>query len=193
MVKIKKGLNPKNIQGNKSDLNPPVQIAKLLQDEKELERELDFIGKVLNSVRASNIRYYMIIKILFLTGSRIGEILNLKCSEIDQAGAIIIKGSKKGASIVFQDSEVSQWLLKLRHCEGLVFNGITRFHIYHCLRNFGFKFRQEGKINYKVTHYFRHLYVKRMRKMGADKDTIKTELKHRSNKSQNNYGNYQKK
>lgn len=192
MVKLKKGLNPKDNLGVKSDLAPTTQIAKVLLAGGDLAGELKFVAGVFESLKKSNLRYYMICRILFLTGSRISEVLSLKCSSVDPSGAILIKGAKGGKSKVFQDTEVSQFLIKMRGCEGLVFYGITRFHIYRCLKQFGFKYKSEGKENYKVTHYFRHLYTKRMRAMGADKETIKTELKHNSNRSQSSYGNYKK-
>lgn len=192
MARIRKGINPNDNLKDDSELKPSAQITKLLQPAEELESEVKFVATVMDSLKKSNYRYYAICKILFLTGARIGEVLNINCNDIDSFGSVLIKGSKKGKSKVFSDSELSQFLLKMRGCEGKVFNGITRFHIYRTLKEFGFKFKNKENGNAKVTHYFRHLYTKRMRLMGADKETIRTELKHKSNKSQDSYGNYKK-
>lgn len=187
-----KGFTRKKAAPNSPVTKPSAQIAKLLPDKTSQAKELEFIAKVFEQLKRENLRYYFICRILYLTGSRISEVLSLNCSGIDRSGGVVIHGKKGGSNKYFIDSEVSPWLLKLRECEGAVFYGITRFQIYKSLIRFGFKFKTNPDGNNKVTHYFRHLYTARLRSTNTDKETIKAELKHKSTKSQEHYGNYKK-
>lgn len=186
--RVKKGSYAKEENKGNPDLKPSAHYTKVLQGQEELEAQVKKAEEVLRWLKDRNVRYWAICRIMYVSGARISEVLELECSAVDAYGLFYIQGKKGARQLVVNDSELSKFMKRFHRCQGLVFFGITRFQVYKALKEYGLEFKAKGSKKVSVTHFFRHLFTKRMRVLEVSKESIKETLRHRSSKSQEHYG-----
>jgi integrase/recombinase XerD len=135
------------------------------------EEELKKFLKVVD-----NPKYKLIIELLYKTGMRISELLNLKVKDIDlDTGKIIVCGKGKKERVVYIDKDMIE---KIKHYKkgrsGRLFP-MTQ----HAVQAYFRRKRKEAGLDEKVTpHALRHTYATRLLELGMDIRLIKELLGH---------------
>lgn len=125
---------------------------------------------------ADNKKYKLIIELLYKTGVRISELLNLKVKDIDlDTGKIIVCGKGKKERVVYIDKDMIE---KIKHYKkgrsGRLFP-MTQ----HAVQAYFRRKRKEAGLDEKVTpHALRHTYATRLLELGMDIRLIKELLGH---------------
>jgi hypothetical protein len=66
---------------------------------------------------------------------------------------------------------------------------LDRYFVYRIYKKAGISTESSGLINKSVTHAFRHMAAKEIRVHSNSNEFVTTALHHKSNKSQEHYGN----
>lgn len=130
---------------------------------------------------ADNRKYKLIIEILYKTGLRISELLNLKIEDIDfENGRTIIRGKGKKERVIFLEQKliekIKKYLRKVQRQEGRLFH-LTPEAVQAYFR----RTRKRAGLKRRVTpHTLRHTYATRLLELGMDIRLIKELLGHSS-------------
>ena len=162
---------------------PPAQSPELLHQRtamKEFEfRVMLFISS--NTIYGSGVK--LVIWILFNTGARINEVLDLKSSDISDDWFIRIKGSKGSNNRIIKIPQPPFPILINKEIPYYLFQEFSRFYIYRVCRANNLILKVEGMKHYSVTHSFRHYYASQLLRFQDEENTSGRTLGHKSNKS----------
>lgn len=162
---------------------PPAQSPELLQHRNHLE-EFEFrVMLFLNTNIMYGAHVKLVIWILFNTGSRISEVLDLKSSDISDDWFIRIKGSKGSNNRIIKILPPPFPILINRKVPYYLFQEFSRFYIYRVCRANNLILKVEGMRHYSVTHSFRHYYASQLLRFQDKENSAGKELGHKSNKS----------
>lgn len=179
---VKEGVLSSNpmrlVEGPKIRKRPP-SFAQ--QNELHPERITEYFDDDFNGVRDR-----MIFEMLYQTGIRSSELVNLKDDAV-QSDHIKVLGKRNKERIIPVSGELSQWILKYRKMR----SEITKNRVYFFVRNNGEKLYPKfvySKINHylgKVTdlekkspHVLRHTFATHMLNNGAGLEVLKELLGH---------------
>lgn len=167
----------------KSVMKPSAQSPEVLHHSNELQefefRVMLFINS--NTVYGSNVK--LVIWILFNTGARVNEVLNLKSSDISDDWFIRIKGSKGSNNRIIKIPPPPFPILINKTIPYYLFQEFSRFYIYRVCRANNLILKVEGMKHYSVTHSFRHYYASQLLRFQDEENTSGRVLGHKSNKS----------
>jgi len=131
---------------------------------------------------ADNFRNKLIVRLLYTTGLRVSELVNLNWEDIDFKNKEIIVRSGKGGKerIVLVDETTLKMLLKYREMtgknKGSIFDLSVRT-VQHIIK----ELRERAKLTKKVTpHVLRHTFATHLLEAGADIRAIQELLGHSS-------------
>lgn len=168
-------------------LNPTTQNAKLcLEQFLPLTPVYATVNSILND-KTIYIQDKAMIELLFISGLRISEALNIKYGSITKDGRIAVKGMKGSNDRLVFPSTTSSYFQLCKLSKYDPFKEKNRFYYYRFLKQKGlYFFSNSGKKN-AVTHVFRHNFVSDLANSGADNNFIKTAIGHKSIKSTEHY------
>ncbi len=168
------------------DIN--LDIFESLSNSKKIPKAIskDEINKIFDYLKGSNLPnkniYIMILKLMFLSGLRISEAINLRWSDLsktDMTLNIYGKGSKERKSYLTSDFLDS--LKTLKKDEGFIFNINGKKISVRSVNHFLDRAHKEGLIDYKISsHIFRHSFATSMLENNADIRHIQKLLGHTS-------------
>jgi integrase/recombinase XerC/integrase/recombinase XerD len=135
------------------------------------------------------IRDNAIIELLFCTGIRIGELVNIKIDDLDMgAHSILIHGKGRKQRVVFVSSgqvreKIDSWLLVRERLnpvtDHLFINKYGKKVTIYSVENIFSKYRDLAKINKKSTpHFLRHTFATCLLENGADIREVQELLGH---------------
>lgn len=156
------------------------------------EEELDKLFSVLEEDTPINQRDRLIIELLYATGVRVSELVNIKISDIDRSEKVIRvlgKGSKE--RIVIYNNHTSKALDKYledgynyfnkKNSNYLILNKDGNHLSERYVRNILDKYVRKAGIDIKISpHSLRHTFATDMLEEGADLMTVKELLGHES-------------
>ena len=166
-----------------SDLTPPAQSPELLHHRNQLN---EFEFRVMLFLR-NNIAYgaavKLVIWILFNTGARVNEVLDLKSTDISEDWFVKIRGSKGSNSRIVKIIPPPFHILINRTIPYYLSQEFSRFYIYRVCRANNLVLKVEGMKHFSVTHSFRHYYASQLLRFQDEENSAGKELGHKSNRS----------
>lgn len=149
------------------------------------------IDRLNNQLTTDNIPIAMraVITLLWQSGGRVSDILNVTEKDITEQGFISIHQSKGSNYITLQPIYYRNYWLSLKGSTlppGKVYN---RFHVYRLLKKYNITYRRKGRVNNAVTHAFRHNLAKELQHIDSTKKRAQDGLGHRSKRSTDSYTN----
>lgn len=179
--------NPKLLTAVKNGVEavpkPLAQSPELLHKRNHLE-EFEFRVKLFinsNTIYGASVK--LVIWILFNTGARINEVLDLKSTDISEDWFIRIKGSKGSNNRIIKIPPPPFAILINRTTPYYLFQEFSRFYIYRVCRANNLVLKVEGMRHNSVTHSFRHYYASQLLRFQDEENSAGKELGHKSNRS----------
>lgn len=164
-------------------ITPPAQSPELLHQRNQLE-EFEFrVMLFLNSNTVYGSHVKLVIWILFNTGARINEVLELKSTDISKDWFIKIRGSKGSNNRIIKIQPPPFRINFNRENPYYLFQEFSRFYIYRICRANNLILKVEGMKHFSVTHSFRHYYATQLLRFQDEENSAGKELGHKSNKS----------
>ncbi len=164
-------------------ITPPAQSPELLHQRtmmNEFEfRVMLFVNR--NTIYGASVK--LVIWILFNTGARVNEVLDLKSSDISDDWFIRIRGSKGSNNRIIKIPPPPFPILINRTVPYYLFKEFSRFYIYRVCRVNNLVLKVEGMKHFSVTHSFRHYYASQLLQFQDEENTSGKALGHKSNKS----------
>lgn len=167
----------------KSDLTPLAQTPEVLQAEKDVLHFKMKIEHFIYNEKTYSDNVKLVIWLLFNTGARISEILQLKSSDITKEWFVKIHGLKGSENRVVKVPRPPFPYNIKRQYDYYLFNELSRFYIYRVCNKFNMKIKVSGIKNYSVTHSFRHYYATQLLNFQDEFNTAGKSLGHKSNRS----------
>lgn len=162
---------------------PPAQSPELLHHRNHLE-EFEFrVMLFLNNNITYGTHVKLVIWILFNTGCRISEVLDLKSTDISEDWFVKIRGSKGSNNRIIKIQPPPFWINFNRQTPYYLFQEFSRFYIYRVCRANNLILKVEGMKHYSVTHSFRHYYATQLLRFQDEENSAGKELGHKSNRS----------
>ena len=165
-----------------------LDIFESLNNSKKIPKAIpkNEINKIFNSLNNSNSMnkniYIIILKLMYLSGLRVSEALDLKWSDLSKANMtlnIYGKGSKERKSYLTND--FIDTLYSIKKDEGYIFNINGKKISARSVNKFLDKAYKDGLIEYKISsHVFRHSFATSMLENDADIRHIQKLLGHSS-------------
>ena len=178
---------------NESVLSPAAQSTKLLHVSPTLAKEHDKVVGLLNN--DPDIPGYLKagLYLMYASGLRVSELLNIRSEDLRPYQYIRIRGLKNSKDrYVYPPTEAGLWFRDRLYMPNLL-SQISRFYMYRLFKRHGLYFKNEGKGHDSVTHYFRVLYIRTLEAYGADNNEIMQAIGHKNVNSQQYYKNEAKK
>lgn len=162
---------------------PPAQSPELLH-QRTMMKEFEFrVMLFLNNNITYGAHVKLIIWILFNTGARINEVLELKSTDISEDWFVKIRGSKGSNNRIVKIPPPPFLINFNRQTPYYLFQEFSRFYIYRICRANNLLLKVEGMKHYSVTHSFRHYYASQLLRFQDEDNTSGRVLGHKSNKS----------
>ena len=121
-------------------------------------------------------------------GLRISECLNIKFSEINSQGSVLLESLKGSENQVVSCSLARNYLLRCRARKQNPFETYNRFFLYRLYKKLGISYRKNGMKKTAVTHAFRHIQADAIREITKDRDILAQRLRHKNPKNSDRYG-----
>lgn len=131
--------------------------------------------------------YYYLLLILFTSGARISEVLELKPKQLIPLCDIIIIGKKGSSSRRITVPGCEDFILRCKRANLSPFDMISRFQVYRLLKRMGIELENGYGRNRSVTHIARKLYIRESLKSGLGIDVARDSIGHKSSKSTKYY------
>ena len=133
-----------------------------------------------NAKRSRGLLLSVIVDLLLSNGLRVSELLSIRVTDILPNGFIKVKGKKGSNSRLchLMLHRISD--LYLVASGEYVFEGISRFFVYRCLRSLGLSYSIRGSNRRAVTHAGRHFLVSVLQDSGLEVSVIQGVIGHKS-------------
>lgn len=158
-------------------------------DRAELFKELE--SKVLlNSSYSGTDK--LLLYVMFLSGCRVSEALDIRPSRISPSGQVLIKGLKGS-----DDRIVNVGSMKRYGVDNIILASYdielrSRFSMYRLLKKLGFAQYFGNSEVASVTHIFRHMYIREQAEQGIEVETMKRAIGHKNINNTKHYANGQR-
>jgi integrase/recombinase XerD len=137
------------------------------------------------------IRNNAIMELLFSTGIRIGELVNISLNDLDlEKQTLLIFGKGRKERLLYLSSEevivkIKNWLDQREHlhpkCDSLFINKYGNTLTIYSIEDIFYKYRKAANINANATpHYLRHSFATQLLDNGADLRSVQEILGHSS-------------
>lgn len=164
-------------------VTPPAQSPELLHQRRAM-KEFEFrVMLFLNNNITYGAHVKLVIWILFNTGSRINEVLELKSTDISEDWFVKIRGSKGSNNRIIKIPPPPFPILINREVPYYLFQEFSRFYIYRVCRVNNLVLKVEGMRHNSVTHSFRHYYASQLLQFQDEDNSAGKEMGHKSNRS----------
>lgn len=140
-----------------------------------------------NQLKRIDERVSVIFDLQFAGGCRISEVLNVKCTDIDDLGKVTIKGLKGGDTRIVQSSFSAKFLLKTKSLGVSPFHDLNRFYVYRTYKKLGISEFYGDNQRASVTHLPRHEVALASKLLERDETVTKRQLGQKSAKSTAHY------
>jgi integrase len=128
-----------------------------------------------------------IIKIQYMYGLRISEVLNIRHCHIDRRNNIKVFGAKGSENRIINVAGIYNDLRVVSSSTRLLFDYYNRFFIYRCYKKLGFVYEHGKGLKCSVTHAPRHLLLKSLESITDDIEEKARFIGHKSTKSTQHY------
>lgn len=145
------------------------------------------IASSMATLARSNPPVHLLAMIMLESGCRVSEALQIRSTDVTLQGRIMISAKKGGHDrIVKINVPGINWAM-IKSGPAMIFQGISRFHVYREFKRSGLSFVMEGRSKASVTHLFRHYVAHDLYTADKSNETIKTGLGHKSEGSAEYY------
>lgn len=175
--------NNKRIHRTISVPNPSAQNTSLCEPVGKIESIVTRAYQSIRAIKAKNPIIHAIAEIQLMHGVRVSEVLQIKGVDLiypDKAKIVGLKGSENR---IINLGECSDYLMRLRGKNVLVFQDVSRFYVYREYKKMGFSLKFAGRSKASVTHLFRHLVIKNLKNNNITTNESKKFIGHKSEKS----------
>lgn len=166
-----------------SDLNPLAQTPELLQAEKDIKYFKSKFDHMIYRDRVYGDKVKLIVWLLFQTGARISEVLQLKSSDITKEWFVKIRGLKGSDNRVVKVEKPPFPVFINHRIDYYLFPEFSRFFIYRVCKKYNLKLQVQGMKKESVTHAFRHYYATQALNLQDETNAAGKSLGHKSRKS----------
>lgn len=177
------GRTPMPIPKYKSVSSLPAQTATQCLAVNEVLRE-DLVVKFCaleNRVQADFVK--AITELLYVSGCRISEALNVKIGDVMENGQIRINGLKGSSNRIVQPVLYRQYWLRLKRNGTSIPTYFSRYYFYRIYKKFGIYNQISKGQCLSVTHSLRYNYINQLLLSGMEAEEIQNIIGHRSVKS----------
>jgi len=151
------------------------------------------LGTLNSAFRHHSEAFRALIWLIWASGARISEILQIKSSGISNDLRILISGSKNSNSRFILGTEFASFFSRCRDNNIHPFQEFDRFFVYRELKKKGFSMYFGDNQNAAVTHAFRHLAVLDMQPVDKELTAAQQTIGHKANQSTHVYGKKRRK
>ena len=159
------------------------QTPELLQQERDIKHFKSKFDHMIYDDKVYGNKVKLIIWLLFNTGARISEILQLKSSDITQEWFVKIRGLKGSESRVVKVEKPPFPVFINHKIDYYLFPEFSRFFIYRVCKKYNLKLQVQGMKKESVTHAFRHYYATQALNLQDETNVAGKSLGHKSKKS----------
>ncbi len=146
-----------------SVLNTNAQIKKPCQPGRSHVATINTARHKLEANRARLGRYYELGLLMYYTGCRITEALNIEIGDITERGDVYIKGLKGSDNRLVTVQVIADFMVKAKRNQVNPFHHMNRFSAYRLYKQIGIGKLKKGRFHMSITHSFRDDFVKNTR------------------------------
>lgn len=134
----------------------------------------------------------LLLYVMYLSGCRVSEALDIRPSRISPSGQVLLRGLKGS-----EDRVINVGSMKRYGVDNIILASYdielrSRFSMYRLLKRLGFAqyFGNSGVAS--VTHIFRHMYIREQAEQGIEVETMKRAIGHKNINNTKHYANGQR-
>lgn len=142
----------------------------------------------LEANRARLGRYYELGLLMYYTGCRITEALNIEIGDITERGDVYIKGLKGSDNRLVTVQVIADFMVKAKRNQVNPFHHMNRFSAYRLYKQIGIGKLKKGRFHMSITHSFRDDFVKNTRSIEMSERDRSKSIGHKSTNSTEYYG-----
>jgi integrase len=146
----------------KSVIDSSAQTTKQCAEASDLSFLEIEVENILKSINNLPIQLHELALIMFYSGLRVSEALQIRYSDIDALSRVKIKGAKGSLNRVVDCSIIKEYLLTCKADRRNPFDGLSRFYVYRQFKNNGLSRFWSNNSKLSVTHTLRILSIKLM-------------------------------
>lgn len=134
-----------------------------------------------------------IIELMFESGCRVSQAINVTHFNISKNGRICLQGSKGSNDVYYSSVRFKGYWLGYKTAKLLCNSDYNRFFIYRFLKQRGIFYKSEQSQKYSVCHAFRHNLATDIAHLSSDENFTSRVLGHKNSKSTQFYLHNEKK
>ena len=186
--KVSNVLTKSDVLRKKSVLKPNAQNNSQQNQSKNTNFNYETINTALNKTKNNNRLLHYIIRLTYIQGLRISEVLNINYNNITNEGEVLILGLKGSDNKIIYDSYTAEYLKKCKRIKFNPFETINRYTVYRDFIKLNLIYKSSSSSKNSVTHSLRHMKAKELRSSGIPEEEIKRFLGHKNIRNTNRYG-----
>ena len=185
---MKKNLNPYSVlDRTKAASNLSAQTTRLCAIGSNETRLTKSIESYLDAEKMIGNKLAYIIKIQYMYGLRISEVLSIRMCHIDRRNNIKVFGAKGSENRIINVAGIYNDLRVDNNSTRLLFEDYNRFFVYRYYKKLGFVYEHGKGLKCSVTHAPRHLLLKSLESITSDIEEKARFIGHKSTKSTQHY------
>lgn len=146
------------------------------------------VGTYIGKLKAKSEVLWVIATIMYESGCRVSEILNVTWIDISETGKVKVKGSKRSSDRFISTGDAAEYLKYCKASGIHPFDGLSYDYVYREFKKVGLFIQSGTGGKSKVTHLFRHMFVDEMRSVGVEAVDQSRVIGHKNVKSTEYYG-----
>ena len=147
----------------------------------------NYLLRQIAKLKAQGGYLFEVATILYHSGCRVSEVLNLHTADVLQDNSLVIRGLKGSNDRIIKVPGIDKFLNRMRLKDMFLFEGYNRYFIYREFKKVGLSKNFGNHQNNSVTHLFRHQKIRTLRKQGLSNDLISKYIGHKNEKNTENY------
>jgi integrase len=185
---MRKNLNPYLVLSRtKPEPNLSAQSTRLCAVVSNETRLTNSIESYLNAEKMINNKLAYIIKIQYMYGLRISEVLSIRMCHIDRRNNIKVFGAKGSENRIINVAGIYNDLRIDNNSTRLLFDDYNRFFVYRYYKKLGFVYEHGKGFKCSVTHAPRHILLKSLESITDNIEEKARFIGHKSTKSTEHY------
>lgn len=129
----------------------------------------------------------LLIEIMYSSGCRVSEALNVKGTDIGDYGTVFIKGLKRSHDITAEIHYNKTHAIRLSGKHIYIFQDLDRYYVHRQFKALGIYFPPTHSRKGISTHALRHLKLKKAYQVSMSVDTTRRAVNQKSEKATKNY------